>query len=177
MSFRPAFCPSLLERSLPSTGMARKEMEKTCTRWDIRPLIRGTLLSHCVYLSASTKCMLHIDVLENTLRHLDCSWSSEHNDITGPLIWDDIGWFNNEKSSRMYTSHMRRLHRNERLHMLTLQHTVHLYKTVIFKCLNYDLRTFLLPALIRTTKIRLSLHLSFYFSSKSLHLKWWLWRN
>lgn len=119
MSFHKAFCPSLLERSSPSTGMARKEMEKTCTRWDIRPLIRGTLLSLCVYLSASTKCMLHIDVLENTLRRLDCSWSSEHNDITGPLIWDDIGWFNNEKSSRTYTSHMRRLHRNERLHMLT----------------------------------------------------------
>lgn len=41
----------------------REEMEKTCTIWDIRPLIRGTLLSHCVYLSWSTKCVLHSDIL------------------------------------------------------------------------------------------------------------------
>lgn len=88
--FHKALCPSLLECFFPSTAMVRKEMEKTCTRWDIRPLIRDTLLSLCVYLSASTKCTQHIDVLKNTLRHLDCSWPGEHDDITPPLIWDDV---------------------------------------------------------------------------------------
>lgn len=83
---------------LSFNGNGKKGMEKAWTRWDIRPLIGVILLSHCVYLSGSTKCMLHIDAQENALRHLDCSCSCERDNII-PLICDDTSWFNDEKKS------------------------------------------------------------------------------
>lgn len=110
-------------------------MEKTCTSWDIRALIRGTHWSRAVYLGGSTKFMLHVDVLDNALGHLDCSWFSEHNRIAGPSIWDAIGWFSNERSSLMYTSG----------YGLSTE-----TKALPLK------RSFLLQALIRTTKLRTS---------------------
>lgn len=45
----------------------------------------------------------------------------------------------------------------------TLLHAARLYKIVRLKCLSYVLGTFLLPALIRTTKIRLSLSFFLFF--------------
>lgn len=148
----------------------REWWEETRTRRILRPSIRSTLWS-----AVSTSVI--------PLNAYWCSW--EYSNVQRLIFVFRAQWHKLTFNLIAVDEIMRKVlrctymwgrQRSESLCGLTPTHPSKQEK-VPLKCVSYRLGTFLLPAMIRTTKIRLSSSEVLFFFSKSAHLKWWLWWN